>query len=298
MLTPSVERLVDLALDEDLGRGDVTTQACIDPTSTDEARIVARQDLIACGTNIAAEIFVRVEGMSGSAHLQPLQFSDVAADGARLARGATLLRVHGASRTLLMAERTALNFLGRLCGVATHAARYRHALDQAGAPASLRVVDTRKTTPGWRVLEKRAVRAGGLGNHRIDLASGVLIKDNHIAACGGVTEAVRRAKASPVVPHTVRIQVEVESEAMLDEALDAGADALLLDNRSPEELVRLVARARARAAARGAPVMLEASGGIALATLGAFAKTGVDVISIGDLTRGAPGADVAMDWVG
>jgi nicotinate-nucleotide pyrophosphorylase (carboxylating) len=298
MLTPTVERLVDLALEEDLGRGDLTTEACIDPAAGGGARLVARQDLVACGADLAVYVFRRVAALDGEEALAALQCGGAPADGALLAAGATFLDVRGRARTLLMAERTALNFLGRLCGIATLAARWRRALDE-GAPeaaARVRVADTRKTTPGWRVLEKRAVRAGGLHNHRMDLGSGLLIKDNHIAAAGGVAGAVRRARAAPVTPHTVRVQVEVESAAQLDEALAAGADALLLDNRSPAELAELVGRARARAAARGAPVVLEASGGISLDTLAAYARTGVDVLSAGALTRGAVSADLALDW--
>ena len=193
--------------------------------------------------------------------------------------------VRGPAAPILEAERTALNFVQRLAGVATLAARFADAVAGTGA----RVVDTRKTTPGFRVLEKAAVRAGGCGNHRFDLGSGVLIKDNHVIACGGVGAAVERARAR--APHPLRIEVEVDSIDQLREALAARAEVVLLDNMTPEA-VREAARL-----AHDAGVLVEVSGGITLATVRGYAEAGADLISAGALTHSAPAADVALDFV-
>jgi nicotinate-nucleotide pyrophosphorylase (carboxylating) len=194
-----------------------------------------------------------------------------------------VLVVSGPAASILSAERTALNFLQRLSGVATLSRRFAEAV----AHTTARVVDTRKTTPGYRVLEKAAVRAGGCSNHRFDLGSGVLIKDNHSAACGSVTEAIRRARAH--APHGLRIEVEVDTLAQLDQALDAGADVVLLDNMTPEQAAGATTRAHAR------NVLVEVSGGINLATAPRYAEAGVDIISAGALTHSAPAVDLALD---
>jgi nicotinate-nucleotide pyrophosphorylase (carboxylating) len=205
------------------------------------------------------------------------------ADGAHVDRGAVLLVVRGPARGVLSAERTALNFTQRLSGVATLARRYAAAV--AGTKA--RVCDTRKTTPGFRVLEKAAVLAGGCANHRFDLGSGILIKDNHIAACGSVRAAVEAARAR--APHPLKVEVEVTDPAELEEALSAGAELVLLDNMTPAE----VAVAAARAHDRGA--IVEVSGGITLATIAEYARAGADLISVGALTHSAPAVDIGLD---
>ncbi len=274
---PGVMRLIDLAIDEDLGRGDVTTTATVgDAGPAVVAEMNARRPLIVFGLDVAAAIFERLDGR--------IAIERRAADGDRVEPGAVLLVARGPAATVLAAERTALNFVQRLSGVATLSGQYAALV----AGTSARVVDTRKTTPGWRVLEKAAVLAGGCGNHRFDLGSGILIKDNHIVACGSVTAAVRAAKAR--APHPLRIEVEVTNDAELTEALDAGAEVVLLDNMTPAE----VAAAAARAHARG--VLVEVSGGITLETIGAYARAGADLISVGALTHSATAVDIGLDF--
>jgi nicotinate-nucleotide pyrophosphorylase (carboxylating) len=273
---PAVARLMDLALDEDLGRGDITTEAVVGGGGgVLRAAVVAREPLVVFGLDVASAVFWRVDAA--------IDIRAEARDGEAVAAGRTVLALSGPAASILSAERTALNFLQRLSGVATLSRRFAEAV----AHTKARVVDTRKTTPGYRVLEKAAVRAGGCSNHRFDLGSGVLIKDNHIAACGSVSEAVRRARAH--APHPLRIEVEVDTLAQLEEALDAGADVVLLDNMSPEQ----AAGATARAHARG--VLVEVSGGIHLLSAPRYAEAGVDIISAGALTHSAPAVDLALD---
>ena len=275
---PAVARLMDLALDEDLGRGDITTEAVVGADDTTvRAVIVARKPLVIFGLDVASAVFWRVDA--------DIQIEAGARDGEAVAAGTDVLALSGPAGSILRAERTALNFLQRLSGVATLSRKFAEAVAHTRA----RVVDTRKTTPGYRVLEKAAVRAGGCSNHRFDLGSGVLIKDNHIAACGSVTEAVRRARAH--APHPLRIEVEVDTLAQLDEALAAGADIVLLDNMSPEQAAQATIRAHARS------VLVEVSGGIDLATAPRYAEAGVDIISAGALTHSAPAVDLALDML-
>jgi len=273
---PAVRRLIELALDEDLGRGDVTSQVTL---GTDGPKVVAemnvREPIVAFGIDIATAVFHLVDPR--------IEVELHARDGARLDKGSLLLTARGPGHTVLAAERTALNFAQRLSGVATLAKRYADAV--VGTKA--RVVDTRKTTPGFRVLEKAAVLAGGCANHRFDLGSGILIKDNHIAACGSVRAAVEAAKAK--APHPLRIEVEVTNMRELDEALAAGAEIVLLDNMT----VSMVEAAAARAHARN--VIVEVSGGITLATIGDYARAGADLISVGALTHSAPSVDIGLD---
>ncbi|MBK9030925.1 MAG: carboxylating nicotinate-nucleotide diphosphorylase [Myxococcales bacterium] len=278
-LLPHVRRLIELALDEDLGRGDVTTAATVGAsTATAIAVMNARVPLTVFGLDLGAAVFALVDPR--------IEVERHVDDGARVEGArAPLLTARGPAAELLMAERTALNFVQRLSGVATMATRYAAAV--AGTPC--RVVDTRKTTPGYRVLEKAAVAAGGCGNHRFDLGSGILIKDNHIVACGGVRAAVERARAR--APHPLRIECEVTDAAELAEALDAGAELVLLDNMTPAQ----VAAAAATAHARG--VKVEVSGGVTLATLRAYAEAGADLISVGALTHSAPAVDIGLDFV-
>ncbi|RMH38595.1 MAG: carboxylating nicotinate-nucleotide diphosphorylase [Deltaproteobacteria bacterium] len=275
---PAVQRLIELALDEDLGRGDVTTDAVVGPgDGVARAAVVAREPLVVFGLDVAAAVFTAVS--------PAIEVAPAIADGAEVAAGAVVARVSGPAADVLMAERTALNFLQRLSGIATLSRAFARAVAGTGA----RVVDTRKTTPGWRALEKAAVRAGGCYNHRFDLGSGVLIKDNHIAACGSVAEAVARARRA--APHSLRVEVEVGDFDELDAALDAGADVVLLDNMSPEQVERAAARAHARG------VLVEASGGISLDTVADYARRGVDLLSAGALTHSARAVDIALDFL-
>lgn len=273
---PAVRRLIELALDEDLGRGDITSQVTVGAKGpTIAADMVARSPIVACGVEVAAAVFALVE--------PSVELEVLAADGTRVDRGGLLATVRGPAHGILAAERTALNFVQRLTGIATQARRYADAV--AGTKA--RVIDTRKTTPGFRVLEKVAVAAGGCGNHRFDLGSGVLIKDNHIAACGSVRAAVEAARAR--APHTLRVEVEVGTLAELDEALASGAEIVLLDNMTAAQ----VEVAAARAHAKGVPV--EVSGGITLANIADYARAGADLISVGALTHSVPAADIGLD---
>ena len=276
---PAVRRLLELALDEDLGRGDATSSAVFGTAAGGGPPIVAdmnaRESIVAFGIEIAAAVFAMVD--------PSIEIEARATEGARLQPGALLLVARGPADSVLAAERTALNFAQRLSGVATLARRYADAVAGTGA----RVVDTRKTTPGFRTLEKAAVAAGGCGNHRFDLGSGILIKDNHIAAGGGVRAAVEAAKAR--APHPLRIEVEVTDLGQLDDALAAGAEIVLLDNMSPAEVEVAAARAHGRG------VMVEVSGGITLATIADYARAGADLISVGALTHSAPAVDIGLD---
>jgi nicotinate-nucleotide pyrophosphorylase (carboxylating) len=273
-LGPAALRLVDLALEEDAGNGDVTTRLTVPAGALGRGRVVAKADVVLSGLAVFAAVMRRVDG--------GVRVERLAEDGDRVARGAVVLTAAGPLASLLVAERTALNFLQRLSGVATLTRRFVDALPP-GAKAV--VVDTRKTTPGMRALEKLAVLHGGGRNHRADLASGVLIKENHIAAAGSLVAAIARCKEG--APHTLRVEVEVRSEDDLRRAIDAGADAVLLDNMDPERIRGCVAIATGR-------VLLEASGGVTLDTVAAIAAAGVDVISVGALTHSAPAADLSF----
>jgi nicotinate-nucleotide pyrophosphorylase (carboxylating) len=259
---------------EDVGRGDRTTEAVIPPEAVGRARIEAREPALVAGLDIALGCFHAAGG--------GVEAKDLAPDGTSVSQGDVVARLEGSLRSILTGERTALNLLARLSGVATLTSRFVAAV--SGAP--VRIVDTRKTTPGLRALEKYAVRVGGGSNHRHGLDDGVLIKDNHIVAAGSLVEAVRRARAG--VPHGLRVEVEVTSLEELDEAVSAGADAVLLDNMSPEQTVESVARA-------GGKVILESSGGITLDNVKEYAAAGVDLISIGVLTHSAQSIDFALE---
>lgn len=270
--------ILDLALAEDLGHGDVTTLATIAPETQATGTIVAKAPGVVSGLPVAAAAFARVD--------PSIEFRPVTADGERVGAGDPLAHVAGPAAGLLAAERVALNFLQRLSGVATETARYVDAVAGTGA----RIVDTRKTTPGLRALEKAAVRHGGGRNHRVGLADGVLIKDNHLAALGGpdpVARAVRLARHR--APHTLRVEVEVTSLDELRQALSAGAEVVLLDNMNPSTLRHAVELTAGRA-------LLEASGGVTLATVRAVAETGVDLVSVGALTHSAPSLDISLDF--
>jgi nicotinate-nucleotide pyrophosphorylase (carboxylating) len=266
--------LVELALAEDIGPGDATTRAVIEPGREGGAVIEARQPLVVCGLAVAAEVFEQID--------PDLSFHPIAQDGDRAQASDVLAEIHGDLASLMVAERTALNFLMRMCGVATCTRRFVDAVEGSGA----RIVDTRKTLPGWRSLDKYAAAVGGATNHRAGLFDGILLKDNHIAAAGGLEAAIKAALTS--APDGLRIQVEVESEADAITAVDAGIDFLLLDNCSPDELAAIVASLGGRA-------LLEASGGVTIDNVRAIAESGVQRISIGALTHSAPGADIAME---
>ncbi|MCK6506074.1 carboxylating nicotinate-nucleotide diphosphorylase [Myxococcota bacterium] len=267
-----LSELVRLALLEDVGAADVTTEATVPAGLGGAATIRAKQHLVVCGHEAAAEVFRQV-----GATYRPR-----AEEGVLVPPGTLVAEVEGPLRALLTGERLALNFLMRLCGIATHTRK------AVSAAPGLKVVDTRKTTPLHRALERRAVRIGGGGNHRFALYDGVLIKDNHIAAAGGITAAFQRARAA--AHHLLRIEIEVETLSQVEEALAAGADALLLDNMDDATLAAAVRLARA--APR--PVLLEASGNMTAARLPVVAATGVDMVSMGGLIHQAPWADLSM----
>jgi nicotinate-nucleotide pyrophosphorylase (carboxylating) len=271
-----VDRIIDRALEEDLAAGDVTTEACIPPDTYALAHAVARRDLVVCGGPIFARVMNKVDAR--------VEVELHEREGTRAVKGTRMWTVRGRARSLLMAERTALNLVQRMSGIATLT---RAHVDAVPAGKKTRITDTRKTTPGLRVLERYAVRVGGGKNHRDHLGTAVLIKDNHIVACGGVRTAIERAREA--APHTSRIECEVDSLAQLDEAIDAGADIILLDNMDTKTVLEGVKRTRGRA-------ILEASGGITLARVTELAEAGVDAISVGALTHSAPAADIALDF--
>ncbi len=273
-LSSHVERLVELALEEDLLLGDATSEATIDPAARGRARFLAKEELVLAGGAVTVHVFERL-GCTCRFDVE---------DGARVASGSWFGQAEGPVQALLAAERTALNFLQRLSGVATTTRRCVEALAAGGGKT--RLLDTRKTTPGWRLLEKAAVRAGGGTNHRLSLGDGLLIKDNHVAACGGVAEAVRRARARAGA--MLKIEVEVVDLPGLDAALAAGADIVLLDNMTDEAMAAAVKRA-------GGRVLLEASGNMTLARLPAVAATGVDFVSMGAVTHSARAVDISLE---
>jgi nicotinate-nucleotide pyrophosphorylase (carboxylating) len=272
----AVDRIVAIALDEDLGSGDPTTEACIAADARATAHAVARESMVACGGTVFARVFTCLD--------PALRVESHVADGERVDAGVRLWTVTGRARPILMAERVALNLVQRMSGVATLTRAF---VDAVPAGCRARITDTRKTTPGLRALERYAVRVGGAHNHRDNLGAGVLIKDNHWVACGGVRVAVERARAG--APHSVRIECEVDSLDQLEEAIAAGADVVLLDNMSAAAIVEAVRRARGR-------VLLEASGGMTLDRVAEFARAGVDIISVGALTHSVRAADVGLDF--
>jgi len=272
--------LIDFALTEDLGdEGDVTSRATIPESLRGRAAFVARSEGVLAGIEAAERVCRRVD--------PKLEFGPIRTDGYRVGKGETFASVEGPVRSILMAERTALNFLQRLSGIATLTRQYVNAV--AGLP--VKILDTRKTTPGWRLLEKYAVRMGGGMNHRLGLYDMILIKDNHLAAMGNdIAAAVEQARAAyPKMP----LEVEVDSLGQLDRALAARPDIVLLDNLSIEQMREAVARRNAAAAG----VQLEASGGVNLDTVRAIAETGVDRISVGALTHSAKALDIALDFL-
>jgi nicotinate-nucleotide pyrophosphorylase (carboxylating) len=271
--SPHLDRLIDLALEEDIGPGDVTTQAVIPPELQGEAHIRAKAPLVAAGLPVAARVFQKLDAK--------VVFAAAVDDGQEVAPGTVLARLTGPATSILTGERVALNFLQRLSGIAT----FTRAMAARVTGTDAVLVDTRKTTPGWRVLEKYAVRLGGGHNHRLGLYDAVLIKNNHLTAVGGIGEAVRLAKAR--ANPRLKIEVEVADLAGLEEALSAGADRILLDNMDDATLRRAVEITGGRA-------WLEASGGITAERLPQVAATGVNFISMGALTHSAPAVDIHL----
>src|SRR4051812_14244515 len=270
---PRIDHLIDLAIEEDAGLGDVTSRAIFSAKDRSRGFIDAKQELVVCGLGIAARVFEKID--------PALKVAPLAHDGDRVKRGARVLSVTGPTAAMLTAERTALNFMQRLSGIATLARKFADAIADTG----VRIVDTRKTTPGWRALEKYAVRCGGCFNHRSSLGEHVLIKDNHIAAAGSLAEAVRRARAA--APHLAKVEVEAKTLAEVREAVRAKAEVILLDNMSPD-LIRRSVELIAGAA------VIEVSGGVRLETVRSFALPGVDVISAGAMTHSAVAADMSL----
>jgi len=272
-MTAYLAQLIDMALAEDIGTGDITTDYLVSCDSRGRGIIIAKEDLVLAGLDIAKTVFQRLDP---EVHLQSAY-----EDGAEIVRGETVLHLEGRLKALLTAERPALNFLQRLSGIATHVRTYVKALQHS----RVRLVDTRKTTPGWRVLEKYAVRMGGAHNHRMGLFDGVLIKDNHIAACGGIQQAVTAARKQ--ISHLIKIEIEVSDLTGIHEALESGVDVIMLDNMDIAHIREAVSIIQNRA-------IVEVSGGITLKYLSDLAQTGVDLISVGALTHSARAVDLSM----
>lgn len=267
------EKLIRLALEEDIGSGDVTTDALIEPGRMARAVIFAKESLVLAGLQIAQEVFTTLD--------PAVSFDTTCQDSDRVETGDEILTARGKLQALLLGERTALNFLQRLSGIATLTRKY---VDRV-AGSNVRLTDTRKTTPGWRRLEKYAVRAGGGYNHRLGLYDGILIKDNHIVACGGISEAVAMVRNSR--PHLLRIEVEVSDLNQVKEALENSVDIIMLDNMDLNDIHKAVRIVGGRA-------LVEVSGGVTFDTLPEIADTGVDIISIGALTHSARAVDISM----
>ncbi|WPD23124.1 MAG: carboxylating nicotinate-nucleotide diphosphorylase [Candidatus Electrothrix scaldis] len=263
-------------LREDLEHGDITTDAIFSDQETASVTLRAREALVAAGLErVAARVFQLLDGR--------VTFSQATPDGQQVDSGDVLMTVSGPVRSLLRGERVALNLIQRLCGIATLTRQYVDAVQGLKA----RIVDTRKTTPGLRMLEKYAVRVGGGRNHRYSLSDGVLIKDNHIAACGSIRQTVERARAA--VPHTIAIEVETDTLEQVQECLECRAQIIMLDNMDLDTMRKAVSMINGKA-------LVEASGGVNLDTVRSIAETGVDIISVGALTHSARSCDIGLDW--
>ncbi len=270
-----IEEIIDRTLAEDLGRaGDITTLATIPASARARAVIAARESGVIAGSDLAIAAFRRMD--------QSIRFDTHLVDGTAINAGDVALAIEGPARAILSAERTALNFMGRLSGIASLTARYVEAVKHTKA----RIVCTRKTTPGLRAFEKHAVRCGGGFNHRFGLDDAILIKDNHIAVAGGVISALRAAKS--FAGHLVKIEIEVDTLDQLQDVIKEGADVVLLDNMKPDQLKEAVQRVAGK-------MLTEASGGINLSTVAAIAESGVDMISVGALTHSAKVLDLGLD---
>jgi nicotinate-nucleotide pyrophosphorylase (carboxylating) len=272
-LKQQIDRIIAAALAEDIHTGDITTQALQLGSRPIDGFLKAKEEMVVCGLDVVRQVFAAVDSAA--------VFSPCCKDGDRVSAGAIIARFSGDAALLLQGERVALNLLQRMSGVATLTAKFVKAVEGTRA----RIVDTRKTTPGLRVLEKYAVRAGGGINHRTGLYDGVLIKENHIAAAGGIATAISRVRS--YIPHTLKIEIETETLAEVGEALAAGADIIMLDNMSNAMMREAVALIAGQA-------LTEASGGVNLATVRGIAETGVDIISVGALTHSAPAMDISM----
>lgn len=269
----TTDDLIQLALKEDIGPGDITTDNLVAPGTRGKGTIVAKQDLVIAGLAVAEKVFKTLE--------PEIVFDPRFKDGDPITAGSTVIRVNGTLGALLRGERTALNFLQRLSGIATQARAFVGEVEGT----SVKLVDTRKTTPGWRVLEKYAVRIGGAHNHRMGLYDGVLIKDNHIAVSGGIAQAVEKAREK--ISHLVKVEVEAGTFEEVGEALAAGADIIMLDNMDLEQIRKAVRMIDKKA-------LVEVSGGVTRDRLKDLARTGVDLISIGALTHSAVAVDLSM----
>ncbi|WP_186417180.1 carboxylating nicotinate-nucleotide diphosphorylase [Bosea sp. CS1GBMeth4] len=270
----ATDRLIDHWLIEDIGACDLTVQVMIEPGETGRFQMNAREPMIVAGIEVAARVFKRYD--------PELKVTLRVKDGDRVEKGAILIEIEGAARSVLTAERTALNIAQRLSGIANETARYAAAI--AGTKA--RLIDTRKTTPGLRMMEKHAVSCGGGLNHRLGLDNGVMIKDNHIAVCGSITAAVERARRK--LPVLTKLEVECDNLGQVEEAARAGADVIMLDNMSVADMTEAVGLIAGRA-------KVEASGGITIDTIGPIARTGVDYISTSKITQSAPAVDIGLD---
>ena len=275
MNTIGLDAFLLAALQEDIGTGDITTESCIPSDAVSRGGFRAKEDMVVCGLDVAKRVFELVD--------PSVVFTPLTEDGARAVKGDVIARVEGSSRSILMGERVSLNLMQRMCGIATRTAEAVAAV----ASTKARIVDTRKSTPGLRVLEKYAVRTGGGGNHRFNLADGVLIKDNHIRAAGGITQAIEAVRQN--APHTLRIEVETETLSEVREALAAGADVIMLDNMDNAMMREAVGIIAGRA-------VVEASGNMGDRDLRAVAETGVDVISIGALTHSVRSSDISLKF--
>ncbi len=275
MNTIGLDALLYAALEEDVGTGDITTESCIPADAVSRGGFRAKEDMVVCGLDVARRVFELVD--------PSVVFTPLTEDGARAGKGDILATVEGNSRSILTGERVSLNLMQRMCGIATRTAEAVAAV--AGTKA--RIVDTRKSTPGLRVLEKYAVRTGGGANHRFNLSDGMLIKDNHIRAAGGITQAVEAVRKN--APHTLRIEVETETLDEVREALAAGADIIMLDNMDNERMREAVGIIAGLA-------VTEASGNMGDRDLRAVAETGVDVISIGALTHSVRSSDISLKF--
>jgi len=275
MLDLNLNDLIARSLKEDIGTGDITTLSTIPAEKTITGRFIAKENGVLCGMDVAKAVFRFID--------PAITLNNMKSDGEKIEKGEVIATVEGNARNILTGERLALNLMQHMSGIAT---RTREAVDQV-AGTTARIADTRKTTPGLRVLEKYAVKCGGGSNHRFNLADGVLIKDNHIEAAGGITPAVKMAREN--IPHTLKIEVEVETFPQLEEALAAGADIIMLDNMSYEDMKKAVGIVAGRA-------LTEASGNMGEKDLKTVAETGVDLISIGALTHSVKALDISLKF--
>lgn len=276
----ALDRLIDLAFTEDFCFGDLTTESCVSPATQSSAYVVAKQAMVVSGIDVFSHVFARLDGR--------VQIALKVAEGEAVSQGTVLCTLAGPAQSILTGERVALNFLMRLSGIATFT---RDAVAAMGTEHHTRLVDTRKTMPGWRHLEKAAVRAGGGANHRFGLSDGILIKENHILAAGGIRAAVEKAREH--AHHLVKIEVETTNLDEVREAIEVHADAIMLDNMDNDTIAKAMEQVRA-VRAKNQRISVEASGNMSKERLAAVAALGVDLISMGALTHSAPCADVSM----